>query len=299
MDIAAFAQRVSAKVRDTLYPPPPPNAPPHPNYDIELTWPQWFLTLAVLIGSAALWILPLWYQFKEIEAEDRISQQAVRDRKQREIDERPPAPLLECIRKRCSIFPSRYVSRTVPRRVVDRLLEAAMWAPFHGPVPPWQFIVLGRKAMVAMQRMTLDYYDENWQTVGWADGKHGTAAQYRKWRTMTEEEIEGRWGPVSFMVAIVMRRQAGSKRLAEWEEAAATACAVQNMHLQASTDPFLACYWSSWHEAARDSAAMRAFLGIGAEDKCLGFFMVAACEPVILDGRWRRPDKHLSVEWRE
>ena len=68
-------------------------------------------------------------------------------------------------------------------------------------------------------------------------------------------------------------------RFLEWEEIAATACAVQNMHVQASQVPGLACYWSSWHDAARDSDAMRAFLDMGAEDRCLGFFVVAACDP--------------------
>ena len=36
------------------------------------------------------------------------------------------------------------------------------------------------------------------------------------------------------MVAICVRRQPGSRRLPLWEEAATTACSVQNMHLQAS-----------------------------------------------------------------
>ena len=54
------------------------------------------------------------------------------------------------------------------------------------------------------------------------------------------------------MVAICVRRQAGSKRLPLWEETAAAACAVQNMHLQASESGGLACYWSSWHDAARN-----------------------------------------------
>ena len=116
---------------------------------------------------------------------------------------------------------------------------------------------------------------------------------------MTEAEISGRWGPVSYMVAICVRRQAGSKRLPLWEEAAATACAVQNMHLQASAQPGLACYWSSWHDAARDSDAMRAFLDMGAEDRCLGFFVVAACDPGLKDSRVRQPDAHLAVEWRD
>ena len=73
----------------------------------------------------------------------------------------------------------------------------------------------------------------------------------------------------------------------------------QNMHLQASSYHGLACYWSSWHSAARDSKEMQQFLGMGEEDKCLGFFMVAACDPMNLSSkRGRDPEKHLSVEWR-
>lgn len=209
-----------------------------------------------------------------------------------------PPPLLECIRKRRSVFPRSYVPGSVPPATVHRLLEAAMWAPFHGSVPPWHYVVLGRDGMVRMQQMTLAYYDKHWREVGWANGKHGSEAEFLKWRRMTEEEIDGRWGPVSYMLAICMRRQAGSKRMAEWEEAAATACSVQNMHLQASAYAGLACYWSSWHDAARDSAEMREFLKIGEEDRCFGFFIVASCKQNLKDNRRRRPDTHLSVEWR-
>lgn len=208
-----------------------------------------------------------------------------------------PAPLLECIRKRRSVFPRSHVAGIVPSAIMRRLLEAASWAPFHGPVPPWRFVVLGRDAMIDMQRMTLAFYDANWREVGWAGGKRGSETEYLAWRQMTEKEIHGRWGQVSYMVAIIMRRQAGSKRVPEWEEAAATACAVQNMHLQASAEPGLACYWSSWHAAARDSDDMRDFLGMECEDRCMGFFIVAKCEPGVSDNR-TRTEAHLSVEWR-
>lgn len=205
-----------------------------------------------------------------------------------------PVPLLKCIRTRRSIFPRSYDSnRSVSRATMERILEAAMWAPFHGPVPPWHFVVLGRKEIVEMQRMTISYYDTHFEA-HWS-----SKADYLKWRDTIEQEIEGRWGAVSFMVGIVVRRQAGSKRMPEWEEAAATACAVQNMHLQASAQDDLACYWSSWHSAARDSDEMRDFLDIGNEDKCLGFFIVAPAKPGLKDRRRRSADKHLSVEWRD
>ena len=69
------------------------------------------------------------------------------------------------------------------------------------------------------------------------------------------------------------------------------------MHIQACANDGVAAYWSSWHEAVRDSKEMGEFLGMGAEDKCLGFFMVAACEPGLKDSR-SRGEAHLSVEWR-
>lgn len=212
-----------------------------------------------------------------------------------------PAPILQCIRKRRSVFPRSYDrnSPDVSKAVMERLLEAAMWAPYHGSIPPWRFVVLGKNSMVDMQHLTLDYYDRNWRTVGWADGKTGNEKEYLKWRNMTENEIAGRWGPVSFMVAIVMRRQAGSVRIPEWEEAAATACAVHNMHLQASAEKDLACYWSSWHEAFRDSNEMKNFLGMEAEDKCLGLFIVAKSAPNRPDHRERTLEKHMNAEWRE
>ena len=41
-----------------------------------------------------------------------------------------------------------------------------MWAPFHGPLPPWRFVVLGKAAQVEMQQLTLSFYDKNWRQVG-------------------------------------------------------------------------------------------------------------------------------------
>ena len=243
---------------------------------LELTSEQQALA-AALMGP--LLIVALW---------------RVKSRSSRADPETHEVPLLECIRARRSVFPRSYVSRPVPPATMRRLLEAAMWAPYHGPVPPWRFVVLGRQAMVDMQRLTLEFYDAHWDETGWAN-----RVDYLKWRARTEEEISGRWGPVSYMVAIVLRRQAGSKRLPEWEEAAATACAVQNMYIQAGAHAGLACYWSSWHDAARESEEMRRFLGMGGEDRCLGFFVVAACEPTLKDSRARGPETHLSVEWRD
>jgi hypothetical protein len=48
------------------------------------------------------------------------------------------------------------------------------------------------------------------------------------------------------------------------------ACAVQNMHLMA-TSLQVAGYWSSWHDTARDSPQMLHFLGLDHSkgDRCV------------------------------
>ena len=212
--------------------------------------------------------------------------------------------ILPCLRERRSIFPNEYdtTRRDINPLVIKSLLNAALWSPWHGKCKgcphPAKFVVLGRKAMVEMQIATLQYYDRNWTTVGWGSGKHGTEEEYKKWRAMTHGEITGRWGPCSYMIAIVMQRQSGPTRLPEWEEAAATATAVHNLHLQSTKFPSLACYWSSWHEAMRESAEMKDYLKMGPEDKCMGFFIVAQVKPGQKDRRRRDPSL-LKVEWRE
>jgi len=216
--------------------------------------------------------------------------------------------ILPCIRNRRSIFPRSYLKDPPPLddAIIQSLLDAALWGPFHGKnyagqSHPARFVVLGKKAMVEMQELTLDYYDKNWKDVGWGSGTQGTQEDYDKWRAMTQGEITGRWGPCSHMIAIVMRRQAGPKRLPEWEEIAAVAAATQNMHVQATKFPQLACYWSSWHEAARDSSEMKEFLGMEEEDKCLGMFIVAQRDPKRCSDkdRRRRDASLMQVEWRE
>ena len=255
-----------------------------------LWWPE---VLRVIILATLLSLLPYAIHTAKLYWKKKNKEETPEDLPE-DMPEETGSSVLQCIRQRKSVFPRDYAigEADVTRGTMDLLLEAAMWAPFHGSVPPWRFVVLGRDSMVEMQHVTLAYYDREFESF-WDSWE-----EYRVWRDTTEDEIFTRWGPVSFMVAIIMRRQAGSKRIPEWEEAAATAAAVQNMHIQASADPHLACYWSSWHAGARDSPDMARFLSMGPEDKCMGMFIVAKNgHPNAPDRRRRRKENH--VEWRE
>jgi nitroreductase len=207
--------------------------------------------------------------------------------------------VISCIRDRRSIFPNGFKKNPPPlnKDVIQSLLNAALYGPFHGKCyaenqHPAKFVVLGKKSMVEMQNLTLEYYDKYWED-HWS-----SIDEYQKFRACTHAEITGRWGPVNYMIGIVMRRQAGTKRFPVWEEAAAVACAVQNMHIQSTKFKHLACYWSSWHAGARDSGMMKAFLDMEEEDVCMGFFIVAQAKNPQFRPRRERNSSLMKVEWR-
>ena len=102
---------------------------------------------------------------------------------------------------------------------------------------------------------------------------------------------------VSHLIAICMRRRANPEKIMpEWEEQAAVACAVQNMHLMA-TALGVAAYWSS--PTTIHEAEVKEHLGLGEEDKCLGMFHVGSASRTV-QGAYRAKRGAMSdkVEWR-
>ncbi|KAI8467063.1 MAG: Nitroreductase [Monoraphidium minutum] len=210
----------------------------------------------------------------------------------------PPLPdaaaLAAAIRARRSIFPQHYTpGGAVPQAALRAMLEAADWAPSHGRTYPWRFVVLGPKGIQEMQDVTEAVMGR--LLAGAPDQLQDVLDALRRDRAR-------RWAPVSHMIAICMRRQAAPPKLMpEWEEVAAVACAVQNMHLTASARG-VACYWSSWHAAARDSPEMGAFLGLApaAGDRCLGFLVCGTPAPGAAQAyRAARRPLPGTAEWRE
>lgn len=83
----------------------------------------------------------------------------------------------------------------------------------------------------------------------------------------------------------------------EWEELAATAAAVQNLHLM-GTALGAAGYWTSWGpEEARDSLHVKDWLGIEPQDRCLGVFLLGSSDRVD-DYRASRGPVSEKVVWR-
>ena len=196
-----------------------------------------------------------------------------------------PEALHQLLKARRSVYPKDYTGEAVPDAQVAALLSAARWAPNHGKTQPWRFVVFGGVQKEALLHATLEWHLEQppdfWQTAfvhkGQPEFPDGEA-----FAAYFEKAAQSKWRRASHLVAICRRRQRPSekKRIPEWEETAAVACAVQNMHLLA-TSLQLGAYWSSWYELFRTSPECVRFLGLEPEqgDVCMGVLCVGAMEP--------------------
>jgi nitroreductase len=155
--------------------------------------------------------------------------------------------LSAAIRNRRSMGLSRLKPDAVDRGVIERMLEAANWAPSHGDTEPWRFTVFmgeGREALAGL-----------FAAAGGHDGARKRAFA----------------APVWIAIGMVPARHAdGSLLMTEEEEVMAVACAVQNLHLMASALG-LAGMWHSKGTSIHPETARG--LGLEPPARLLGFFL--------------------------
>jgi nitroreductase len=187
-----------------------------------------------------------------------------------------PEQLNELIRKRRAIFPNTYIDRPISRETIEQILENANWAPTHRLTEPWRFTVFTGDARSDLSRYLGDWYRDNTPPEAFSEVK------YKK--TVDNPLQSGA------VIAICMQRDP-DKRVPEWEEIAAVACAVQNMWLSC-TAYGIGCYWSS----PQSILEANDFLQLREGERCLGLFYM---------GYHRLPDlpgKRGSIEdkviWR-
>ncbi|ETW01057.1 hypothetical protein H310_06686 [Aphanomyces invadans] len=163
---------------------------------------------------------------------------------------------------RRSVFPQDYdPNRTVPEDILNKLLESANWAPTHGRTEPWRFIVFGGDGRRKLGEKDAEIYKNITPEASF------NAKKYAK---KSASKLQA-----SYVIAICLKRQ-DSKKIPEIEEVEAVACAVQNMHLRA-TSLGVGAYWSSGPGVY--TSEMKEFLELGPDDKCLGLFYVGYPKP--------------------
>ncbi|NJK89093.1 MAG: nitroreductase [Myxococcales bacterium] len=163
--------------------------------------------------------------------------------------------IFDAVRLRRSVKPEDMDVRAIPREVLDRLFEAANWAPSHGLTEPWRFIVHEGESRLALGRAMLS---------AMARGVPIPEDDPRHVKLMTKVKT----APV--VVAIVCEPSQASN-VYEHEEIASTAMAVQNLHLCARALG-LAAFWSSGEKTFGPEFA--AFLSLRPPKRCLGVLFV-------------------------
>lgn len=158
--------------------------------------------------------------------------------------------ILDLIRKRRSIFPIQYNLKPISKATIEKVLEAANWAPTHRKTEPWRFKV--------MQGVTLDKLG-TFLSLKYLE----TEANPKEFKAKKLIENPKKAGAI---IAICMQRDP-NKSVPEWEEVAATAMAVQNMWLVCA-EMGIGAYWSS----PALIKYMGEFFEMKDEEACLGFF---------------------------
>jgi nitroreductase len=160
----------------------------------------------------------------------------------------------------------RVPEQAVPRESLELMLEASNWAPTHGKTEPWRFVVIEKDGIEKFFNVCSDAMREQFGP---------ESDKFRAYQQKQEKSKKDK-AKCHFIIAICFKRKAlPDKVMPEWEEIAATSCAVQNMHLMA-TSLGIASYWSSG--GPLDHALVLDKLGLkGADgDRCLGLFYVGA-----------------------
>lgn len=170
--------------------------------------------------------------------------------------------IFDLIEKRRAVFPAQYNDRPIANEDIQKILEAANWAPTHKRTEPWRFKVVKEKAKTRLSDFMVEVY-----------AKHTPDPKQLKAKKIKEKVHQS-----TVIIAICMQRDP-EERLPEWEEIAATAMAVQNMWL-ACTELGIGCYWSS----PSLIKYMDDFFHFKKGERCLGFLYMGYFDMPLGDG---------------
>lgn len=165
--------------------------------------------------------------------------------------------ILYTIRFRRAVMQPAFSDQEVTKEEIETLLEAANAAPTHKRTQPWRFVVFRGDGLHRLGNELARIY------------KQTTPAE--KYNEMTEQNMAKKATVSKVAIAIIVNY---TGELPEWEELAATACAVQNMWL-ASHAIGLGGYWASPGLIKH----LGSFLKLEDNQQCLGFFYVGRPNP--------------------
>ena len=180
---------------------------------------------------------------------------------------------------RRSCKPALMNGRKIDNSLINQLLQLADWAPTHAHTEPWRFIVFANNAVLDFCRDHAEMYKANTPS--------------EKFQTAKYEKLLHNADEVSHILAVYMKRGTNPK-ITFMEEVCATAAAVQNVLLGASSLN-VAALWSTggltFHKA------MKSYFGLSDEDQMIGLLYLGYTDTLPKQGERIVPLKE-KVEWR-
>jgi len=158
--------------------------------------------------------------------------------------------VLKAIRYRRKVNQAGFTDEEVSKANILTLLEAANAAPTHKRTQPWRFVIFRKEGLGRLGAELARIYR--------------TVTPPEKHTELAEQNMAKKATASNVAIAIVVNY---SGELPEWEELAATACAVQNMWLAAHSLG-LGGYWAS--PGLIDH--LGDFLRLAENQKCVGLF---------------------------
>jgi nitroreductase len=157
-----------------------------------------------------------------------------------------------------------YNEQEIAKETIEKVLENANFAPTHKLTEPWRFKILRGPVRERLAAFLVEDY------------KNHTPIEQQtevKLKKMAENPLRS-----NCVIAICMKRHEGI--IAEWEEIAAVAMAVQNMWLTC-TSVGIGSYWSTPAAIAR----MNDFLDLEKDESCLGLFYMGYSDVILPEGK--------------
>lgn len=143
--------------------------------------------------------------------------------------------VLEAIRTRRTI--KSYAPDSVPRALIEQVLEAAVWAPNHRLTEPWEFVVVQGETLEALAAL------RRRMTVEWLSAQRGAGGPPPAERLAREGDDAYRKAIAAPVTVAVTVAQHADPAIRE-EDYAAVAAAIQNMML-AAKGLGLGAFWST------------------------------------------------------
>ena len=158
----------------------------------------------------------------------------------------------QIIKIRRAIYPNMYTGKKVSKKLIEKALENANYAPTHKLTQPWLFKIYSGVSKKELGKGMVSLYKKE------ITGKIIIKSRIEKIFEKCEKS--------DYIICICMKRSS-YKIIPEWEEIAATAMAVQNIWLTCASNE-IGCYWSSPGYINK----INKFLKLKSNERCMGFF---------------------------